>query len=1054
MSGLEVIGSVASVLQLAATVYAISKTLYEVGDALSNAPSDIKDLARDLETFAEELHLLSALLDDKTHRYSDRVYKLTAKIIGDCASICVKIDRILRKLRSGSFLARVKWVFKEKEIMKLLARLRDLKLSLMGTLSLLSALKADCMMDAMGVGNPSLLGGPSEDALSRETAEEVEETRRKLESISNGQAETSFGVSLSGTTLTASTTRESKRSRKSLDSLEKEAEEPGSSQSLSAPATSLQSATHSRERAISREVGPPSSSIFISAMTMPKSNAFAQLPQAMESVQSFYSAFSRHDIEDLESPEPPADRIQRQNTDRSSQLPAWDKPLSAHVADQAQGPTSPIIAEWRAEMAEVAMKRFNMSHEAAEYWASSILYPPDLKDSSSSSRQLSSVPPMEAATSMSVSSSPGKPISPHTPHTLAIPSRLSANSIAEYSAPRRISERSRTTTERLEDVADNDQANELGTNAIDIPTSPRPYYPHNRRSSSVAQQHRNLVEEDLGDLPFGIHRSTSLGADDREPPSLSALLGLQAAENVALTSSPSPPRLLQPAPHISESSSAMSRQQSSSLEARESEAPQIPRGLSLGSMTSAYRLRLGRIGGRGATPPTGSSSSLLDRPGGSTTSERAGGGRYIFPRNYETDDESLLFDMSEIGRDHGRRSIEEPRGGGNIGGDRGGFEAAPREGDSGSSSRRRSSSQEKVEIPKNPKTKNYLGKARVVADRDDDDTNDSSISAGRFLGNHILREKSKPYLLGLAPEIEGDSDDGLAIKYPDRPPGSQSTPVLERNVVSKENSRWDDEDEEYEDGKPNNVDYLILGSPANSTGGASGEDLDLEAELEETLRETAGTVTCRRAEEVEGYKFTDALPGQWVSDGEYSDDSDNVRTKREVKDSDERSRSPHHKRRLAEGALAGAGAAALMANHKKAPYGDGRRVIGGAALGAISAEVLTRARSRYREDDERRGRSRSGSSSRNSHKKLKSALGLATVGLAAAAGTKYVQDREQNGEAIGRGRRYVFLIIAFPFLSNLRVLRRKFCFGGHGLRTKKMSRNLESPLSSTFNCFE
>ena len=305
------------------------------------------------------------------------------------------------------------------------------------------------------------------------------------------------------------------------------------------------------------------------------------------------------------------------------------------------------------------------------------------RSSSSSSRQLSSVPPMVAATSMSASSSPGKPISPHTPHTPAIPSRLSANSVAEYSAPRRLSQRSRTTPERLEDVIDDDQANELGTNAIDIPTSPRLYYPHNRRSSSVAQQHRNLVvEDDLGDLPFGIHRSISLGADDREPPSLSALLGLQTAENVASTSSPSPPRILQPAPHISESSTAMSRQQSSSLDAHESEAPQIPRGVSAGSMNSPYRPRLGRMGGRGVTPPTGSNSSLLERGVGSTTSERAGGGRSSFTRAYETDDEPLLFDMSEIGQHHTRRSIEEPRGGGGTGG------ANDRGGDSSSSSRR------------------------------------------------------------------------------------------------------------------------------------------------------------------------------------------------------------------------------------------------------------------------------------------------------------------------------------------------------------------------------
>ncbi|TGO33870.1 hypothetical protein BHYA_0223g00020 [Botrytis hyacinthi] len=117
---LEVIGGIASILQLAGTVYTISKTLYEVGEALSNAPSDIKDLARDLETFSDELHLLSTLLHGKDGRYADQVYRLTAKIIGDCATICTKIDRIIRKLRSGSVLAKIKWLYKEKEIMKLL----------------------------------------------------------------------------------------------------------------------------------------------------------------------------------------------------------------------------------------------------------------------------------------------------------------------------------------------------------------------------------------------------------------------------------------------------------------------------------------------------------------------------------------------------------------------------------------------------------------------------------------------------------------------------------------------------------------------------------------------------------------------------------------------------------------------------------------------------------------------------------------------------------------------------------------------------------------------
>lgn len=147
-------------------------------------------------------------------------------------------------------------------------------------------------------------------------------------------------------------------------------------------------------------------------------------------------------------------------------------------------------------------------------------------------------------------------------------------------------------------------------------------------------------------------------------------------------------------------------------------------------------------------------------------------------------------------------------------------------------------------------------------------------------------------------------------------------------------------------------------------------------------------------------------PRDSVSDRSYSDEEDVVVRKRIIKK--ERSRSPdsHHKRHLAEGALAGAGAAALLANHRdkqgNGPEHRGRQVVGGAALGALGAEVLTRARSRYRDrhDDE----SRSRSSSRHSHRKIKTGLALAAAGLAAAAAAKYVSNRKANKEEAGRGR--------------------------------------------------
>jgi autophagy-related protein 13 len=335
-----------------------------------------------------------------------------------------------------------------------------------------------------------------------------------------------------------------------------------------------------------------------------------------------------------------------------------------------------------AQLSKYQSMRESNNHLTESMSSSAMLH----RSSTSSSRQLSSVPPMIAATSVSTSSSPGKPVSPHTPHTPAIPSRLSANSIAEYAEPRRrLSTRTRYTPQtNLDDVTDDDQTSPLGTNAIDIPTSPRPYYQHARRSSSVTQQQRAMpMDDDLGDLPFGAHRSISLGADDREPPSLSALLDLQRSENVASPSSVSPPHLLQPAPHISEAA-ARSRQPSPSLDG--ADAPTAPRGF--GSTNLPYRPRIGRAGGRGVTPPqTGSYSSL--NASGSGASER-GSGRQSLTRPagaFDLDDELLLFDMSEIGRDQSRRSIEDPRAMGPGNNERGVYDSG-RGGDSGSSSRR------------------------------------------------------------------------------------------------------------------------------------------------------------------------------------------------------------------------------------------------------------------------------------------------------------------------------------------------------------------------------
>lgn len=290
------------------------------------------------------------------------------------------------------------------------------------------------------------------------------------------------------------------------------------------------------------------------------------------------------------------------------------------------------------------------------------------RSSSSSSRQLSSVPPMVAGTSISPSSSPGKPISPHTPHTPAIPSRLSANSTIEY--PRRVPSRGedRHSRSAATDNAQDGRTNrDSSTGAIDIPNSPRPFHPSYRRSSSAAQQARNMPYEDDEFFPFGM-RSASLG---RPPVSLGAPGGVHEADVPDESAVAVPSVEARESAFVSHFDAERSNQpQPSSSEHREEAG-------SLQTRVTPYRPRIGRGSGRG-TPPQASSSSIAERGSVSGGSDHRGS-RTSFtrpPSNFE-DEEPLLFAMSDFGAtQQPHRSLEENRGG-----ERGGS-------DSGSSSRR------------------------------------------------------------------------------------------------------------------------------------------------------------------------------------------------------------------------------------------------------------------------------------------------------------------------------------------------------------------------------
>ncbi|KAF2116272.1 autophagy-related protein 13 [Lophiotrema nucula] len=273
------------------------------------------------------------------------------------------------------------------------------------------------------------------------------------------------------------------------------------------------------------------------------------------------------------------------------------------------------------------------------------------RSSTSSSRQLSSVPQMIGGTSVSTSSSPGKPISPHTPHTPAIPSRLSANSIAEYE-PRRGPRRSRsrpTHAAREQGATDTREASEgdEGTPAMDIPTSPRPW--NVRRSSSVAQQNR--AAEDDPDF-FGL-RSASLPTEEADRGR-----DLQRITTANLTSSGlfAQTEMLASASRANLPADTLSPPGSRDSMTRPLSTSDLP------AQRGAHATTRGR---GGLTSHQGGSSTSLTT-GGTSSTERPS--RYNFSNRSAAldDDEPLLFQMSEIGTGS-RRSLEEGRGGSSAG---------------------------------------------------------------------------------------------------------------------------------------------------------------------------------------------------------------------------------------------------------------------------------------------------------------------------------------------------------------------------------------------------
>ena len=156
------------------------------------------------------------------------------------------------------------------------------------------------------------------------------------------------------------------------------------------------------------------------------------------------------------------------------------------------------------------------------------------------------------------------------------------------------------------------------------------------------------------------------------------------------------------------------------------------------------------------------------------------------------------------------------------------------------------------------------------------------------------------------------------------------------------------------------------------------------------------------------------------SASQWSDDSyEYVRRERTYDDSRSRSRShsPHHRRHLAEGAIAGVGAAELLRHHRQsrgeAVGGRGTSALAGAAVGAIGAEAVSRIRSRsrrrrsrsrsssydaYDRRPRRRERSQSSTSGRSRSKSLAHAKTLGGIAAVAAVGALAGYALKKRGE--------------------------------------------------------
>jgi hypothetical protein len=183
------------------------------------------------------------------------------------------------------------------------------------------------------------------------------------------------------------------------------------------------------------------------------------------------------------------------------------------------------------------------------------------------------------------------------------------------------------------------------------------------------------------------------------------------------------------------------------------------------------------------------------------------------------------------------------------------------------------------------------------------------------------------------------------------------------------------------------------------------------------------------------------------------DDAIYVRRERDADDSYKRDHSPHYKRHLLEGTLAGGSAVEVLRHHRKSraenPGSQLGQLVGYGALGSVGAEAIARSRNRSRSRSRSRdsqGRGRSRSRSRQANADVAAVLGA----LAFAAGER---NSVENAAIIDDiPKRSVYGARSYGRLREVRKIKAQILFPS--ISTSILVSTLEVPTSWHFegNC--